>query len=203
MEEPNAQKQTEAALDRACLLLCISLLDQNIRGSHFESPVLSFLAVLGIDDKKDCGFHGPLPYSPQLSKFIKIAHILVIERAILAADEGAIEYSSDLLDEMRQRFMVRGSRSAFDWACRLRAYAKKVVSNTTVTGYIIWSDDLSTVTYKQATLSMERLQSFVSDQVRLAQQELRDLLLVHPEENHVEVVPTFHLHRLQDDHSNG
>lgn len=114
MEEPNAQKQIEAALDRAYLLLCISLLDQNIRGSHFESLVLSFLAVLGIDDKKDCGFHGPLAYSPQLSKFIKIVQMLVIERAILAADEGAIEYPSDLLDEMRQRFTVRGSRSAFD-----------------------------------------------------------------------------------------
>ncbi|KAF4534198.1 DNA helicase ATP-dependent RecQ type [Lasiodiplodia theobromae] len=169
---------TERLLMIGRLLRCIFLLDQNIRGSHFESPVLSFLAVLGIDDKKDCGFHGPLAYSPQLSKFIKIAQMLVIERDILAADEGAIEYPSDLLDEMRQRFMVRGSRSAFDWACQLRAYAKKVVSNTTVTGYII------------------------CDQVRQAQQELRGLLLVHPEENHEEIVPTFHLHRLQDDHSN-
>ncbi|EKG09408.1 hypothetical protein MPH_13564, partial [Macrophomina phaseolina MS6] len=202
-EVMNARKEAEAALDRACLLLCISLLDHNIRGSHFESPVLSFLAVIGIDDKKDCGFHGPLTYSPQLSKFIKIAQMLVIERAVLAADEGTVEYPSDLLDEMRQRFMIRGSRSAFDWACRLRAYAKKVVSNTTVTGYIIWSEDLNMVTYKQATLSMERLKSFVSHQVCLAQKELRDLLLVHHEENHEEIVPTFHLHRLQDDHSNG
>lgn len=63
--------------------------------------------------------------------------MLVIERAMFTADEGAIEYLSDLFDEMRQRFMVRGSYSAFDWACRLRAYAKKVVSNTTVTSYII------------------------------------------------------------------
>lgn len=79
--------------------------------------MLSFLAVLGIDKIKDCGFYGPYMYSPQLSKFIKIAQMLVIERAVLAADEGAIEYPSDLLDEMRQRFIVRGSRSAFDWAC--------------------------------------------------------------------------------------
>lgn len=95
-------------------MLCISLLDYNVRGSYFKSPVLSFLAVLGIDKTKDYGFYGPYMYSPQLSKFIKIAQMLVIERAVLAADEGAIEYPSDLLDEIRQRFMVRGSRSAFD-----------------------------------------------------------------------------------------
>lgn len=40
--------------------------------------------------------------------------MLVIERAVLTADEGAIKYPSDLLDEIRQRFIVRGSRSAFD-----------------------------------------------------------------------------------------
>lgn len=122
--------------------------------------------------------------------------MLLIERAVLAADEGAVEYASDLLDEMRQRFMVRGSRSAFNWAYRLRTYAKKVVSNTTVTGYIIRSEDYDIVTYKQATLSIGRPKLFVSDQVRQAQQQLRDLLLVHPEENHKEIVPTFHLHRL-------
>lgn len=77
------------------------------------------------------------------------------------------------------------------------------MSNTTVTGYIIWSDDISTVTYKQATVSMEQLKSFISLEMGLAQQELRDLLLIHPEEKHEEVVPTLVLHRLQDDHSNG
>lgn len=92
--------------------------------------------------------------------------------------------------------MVRGSRSAFDWVCRLRAYAKKVVSNTTVTGYIIWSDDISIVTYKQATVSMEQLKSFISLKIGLAQQELRDLLLIHPEEKYEEVVPTLVLYRL-------
>lgn len=190
-------------LDRACLHLCISLLDHTLKGSHFESVVLSFLAVLGVDEKPGCVFRGPLSYSLDLSKFIKIAQMLVVQRAILAAEEGAVEHPSDMLDEMRERFMVRGSRTAFDWACRLRAYAKKVVSNTTSLGYIIWSEDGETVTYKDASFRMDALRDFVAAQLRQAQQELQDLLLLHPEESREDVVPIFSLHRLRDDHSNG
>ena len=123
-------------LDRACLLLCIALLDHTIQGDHFESVVLSFLAVLGIDESAGGVFRGPLSYSPDLSKFIKIAQMLVVQRSVVAAEEGEVEHPSDMLDELRERFIVRGSRTAFDWACRLRAYAQKVVSNTTSLGYI-------------------------------------------------------------------
>jgi hypothetical protein len=116
-------------LDRACLQLCIALLDHTLKGDHFESVVLSFLAVLGIDESPGGVFRGPLSYSPDLSKFIKMAQMLVVQGSVMAAEEGEVEHPSDMLDEMREQFMVRGSRTAFDWACRLRSYAKKVVVN--------------------------------------------------------------------------
>jgi hypothetical protein len=47
-------------LDTACLLLCIALLDHTLQGDHFESVVLSFLAVLGIDENPGGVFRGPL-----------------------------------------------------------------------------------------------------------------------------------------------
>jgi hypothetical protein len=104
-------------LDRACLLLCIALLDHTLQGDHFVSVVLSFLAVLGIDEKPGGIFRGPLSYSPDLSKFIKMAQMLVVQRSVVAADEDEVMHPSDMLDEMRERFMVRGSRTAFDWTC--------------------------------------------------------------------------------------
>jgi hypothetical protein len=189
-------------LDKSCLHLCISLLDHTLRGDHFESVVLSFLGVLGIDGKPGGVFRSPMSYSPDLSKFIKIAQMLVVQRAVSAADDGEVEHPSDLLDEMRERFMMRGSRTAFDWACRLRAYAKKVVSNTTSLGYITWSEDAQTVFYRDASFSMDSLRSFVAAQVRKAQKELEGLLLLHTDEKREDVVPTFFLHRLQDDPSN-
>jgi hypothetical protein len=189
-------------LDKSCLHLCISLLDHTLLGDHFESVVLSFLAVLGIDGKPWGVFRSPVSYSPDLSKFIKIAQMLVVERSVSAADANEVEHPSDLLHEMRERFMMRGSRTAFDWVSRLRAYAKKVVSNTTSLGYITWSKDAPTVSYRDASFGMDSLRSFVATQVRKAQKELGSLLLPHTDEKRENIVPTFFLHRLHDDPSN-
>jgi hypothetical protein len=194
--------EVTADLDKGCLQLCISLLDHTLRGDHFESVVLSFLAVLGIDEKPGGVFRSPLSYSPDLSKFIKMAQMLVVQRAVTGAEQGEAEHPSDLLDDMRGRFMVRGSRTAFDWAYRLRSYAKKVVSNTTSLGYIMWSEDAETVTYRDTSFTMSALRDFVASQVERAQRDLEDLLLLHPEERRDEVVPSVALHRLKDDHSN-
>lgn len=106
--------------------------------SHLESVVLSFLAVLGIDENPGGVFRGPLSYSPDLSKFIKMAQMLVVRLSVVAVEEGEVERPSDVLDEMRGRVLVRRSRTAIDWVCRLRSYAKKLVNNTTSLGYIAW-----------------------------------------------------------------
>jgi hypothetical protein len=83
----------------------------------------------------------------------------------VAAEEGEVEHPSYMLDEMRDRFMVRGSRTAFDWACCLRSYARKVVSNITSLGYIAWLEDGSLVTYKDTGFSMDALRNFIAVQV--------------------------------------
>ena len=35
--------------------------------------------------------------------------MVVIQRAVLAAEEGEVDQPADLLDEMRERFMIHGS----------------------------------------------------------------------------------------------
>jgi hypothetical protein len=200
--EGTAISEVVCNLDRACLLLCIALLDHTLQGDHFESVVLGFLAVLGIDENPGGVFRGPLSYSPELSKFIKMAQMLVVQRAVVAAEEGEVEYPSEMLNKMRERFIVHGSRTAFDWACCLRAYAKKVVHHTTSEGFITWSKDSSIVTYKDTAFSMDALRRFIAVQVDKAQQELDSLILLHPGEARNNVVPQVFLRRLQDNHSN-
>jgi hypothetical protein len=200
--EGTAIAEVVCNLNRACLLLCIALLDHTLQGDHFESVVLGFLAVLGIDENPGGVFRGPLSYSPELSKFIKMAQMLVVQRAVVAAEEGEVEYPSEMLNKMRERFIVQGSRTAFDWACCLRAYAKKVVHHTTSEGFITWSKDSSIVTYKDTAFSMDALRRFIAVQVDKAQQELDSLILLHPGEARNNVVPQVFLRRLQDNHSN-
>jgi hypothetical protein len=76
------------------------------------------------------------------------------------------------------------------------------VSNTTSLGYMMWSEDAETVTYRDTSLSMTALRDFVAGQVKRAQRDLEDLLLLHHEECRDDVVPRVALHHLKDDHSN-
>lgn len=50
---------------------------------------------------------------------------------------------------------------------------------------------------------MDALRKFIAVQVDKAQQELENLLLLHPEEARDDIVPPVYLYRLQDNHSNG
>jgi hypothetical protein len=101
-----------------------------------------------------------------------MVQMLVVQRSVVAADKDEVVHPSDMLDEMGERFKVRGSRTAFDGTWRLRSYAKKVVNNTTSRGYIAWSEDGISVTYKDSGFSMDALRKFVAIQVNKAQQEL-------------------------------
>jgi hypothetical protein len=76
--------------------------------------VLSFPAVLSIDKKPSGVFCSPLSYSPDLSKLIKMAQMLDVPRSVVAAEEGEVAHPSDIVDEMKEQFMVRGSRTAFN-----------------------------------------------------------------------------------------
>jgi hypothetical protein len=143
----------------------VSLLDHELKASLFESSILGFLAVLSIDEVKGVlreAYH----YTPFLSGFIKISQLLVIQYAVDGAEAGAVPDPADLLDELRDRFMIHGTRSPFNWACRLRMYGKKVRDSTTCLGYIEWTDDGQYVTYKNIdNFGMGQFKHFVRVQV--------------------------------------
>ena len=67
--------------------------------------VIGFFAILGIDEEKEV-FRDAHQYTPILSGFIKVGQLLVIQRAVLAVDEGIVDEPSSILDEMRQRFLI-------------------------------------------------------------------------------------------------
>ncbi|KAL5344188.1 hypothetical protein ACLOAV_010850 [Pseudogymnoascus australis] len=121
---------------RACLQFCITLLDHRLLGRIYDSVVLGFLAVLGIDEQGGC-FLDASRYTSHLSAFVKIAQLLVAQRAVLAADCGETEFPAEALEEMQDRFMVYESRSPMSWVLKLRSYGKKIRESTTSLGFII------------------------------------------------------------------
>ena len=198
-EATSAMERSCDALDMECLELCVSLLDHDLKSDLFESAVVGFLAAIAIDPIKGIlkeAYH----FTPTLSGFIKIAQMLVIQKAVVSARDVESVQPADLLDEMRERFLINGVRSPFSWASQLRVYGKKVRDSTTCLGYISWSDDGLSVSYKGVRhLDMSALRDFVRDQLEKAQAQLENLLLLHPQETREDLDIRFWMHRVIDD----
>jgi hypothetical protein len=190
----------QLALDQVCLRFCIALLDHRLMGDLYDSVIVGFLAVLGIDKARE-GFQEATTYTSHLSAIVKIAQLLVLQRAVVAAETGETEYPAEMLEVMQDRFIVYGSRSPINWVQKLRVYGKKIRDSTTSLGYIVWSDDGQELEYKGLKFSIAALKQFVRQQVNLAQDQLQQLLLIHAEEAREEVVPILRLHDLKDDPS--
>jgi hypothetical protein len=76
---------------------------------------MGFLAVLGINIARN-GFQEAITYTPYLLALIKIAQMLVLQRAVAAAEGGETEYPAQMIEAMQDRFMVYRSRSPINWA---------------------------------------------------------------------------------------
>jgi hypothetical protein len=147
-------------------------------------------------------FHEPYGYIGHLSGLVKMGQMLVVEQAVQMADEGLVTHPSDALDSMREHFLIYGVRAPFAWITRLRTYGKKVQNTTTSLGYIYWSDDEQTLTYKELRLSMGGLRQFICTKVALAQLDLECLFLLYEEESREAIIPTLELQALHDDPTN-
>jgi hypothetical protein len=85
-------------------------------------------------------------------------------------------------------------------AQKLRTYGKKIRDTTTSLGHIVWTDDNEQLTYKGFEVTMTDFKA-LAQQVKMAQQQLYDLLLIHEDENRKVVTPKFNLCELKDDPS--
>jgi hypothetical protein len=137
-----------------------SLFEQPIRGNVFQSPLVDFLAVLGIDEANGTLYEAP-DYTPKLSAFIKIAQLLVLQKAVLMAEDGSAQDPLGPLGVMRERFMTLDNTTPFTWALHMRSYGKRIRNSTTSRGYMWWSEDAQIVYYRDVELPTTSFRQFV------------------------------------------
>lgn len=196
-QRPGLLEQLQAELDLACLRFCITLLDHCLMGPIYDSVVVGFLAVQGINVQKNC-FYNATCYTTHLSALVKMAQLLVLRQAIAAKEAGECEHPAQALEEMQERFMVYNTRSPMNWIQKLRTYGKKIRDATTDLGFIVWSDDGERLSYLGLELGMAQLRRFMRKQLDLAQAQLEEILLLHPNEGREGVVPALCLADLKD-----
>lgn len=185
------------AFDQKCLDFCIALLDDQLHRSIFESPIISFLAVLGIDENNNT-FYEAGNYTPKLSAFIKIAQLFVLQKAVIIADYPQAPDAVKALDEMRERFLMVNTCTPFAWSVSLRAFGKRIRDSTTSLGYVQCSEDSAIIFYCGIELSIASFRDFIVQMVQKGQDQLSTLFLLGANEERIEVVPRLALHRLRD-----
>jgi hypothetical protein len=127
-----------------------------------------------------------------------MAQLLVLQRAVVAAECRETEFPSEALDEMQDRFTVLESRSPMSWVLKLRSYGKKVRESKTCLGSLIWSDDGEKLSHVNLELTISQLRYFVRFQLDRAQTQLEEILFVHPTEVREQIVARISLKDLKD-----
>ena len=96
-------------------MFCLSLLDQRVRSTEYESPLVCALALQSITAAgwRECG-----RYTKILSAVIKLSQFIVVQTAIIA-DADAVRHNThqaapegrclESVTEIIDKFMVRGT----------------------------------------------------------------------------------------------
>ncbi|KAL1640735.1 hypothetical protein SLS61_010230 [Didymella pomorum] len=196
-------------IEKACLDFCIALLKQTIRRKEYDCAMVCVLAVLGV---KEDGWKGPELYPPILSSVIKITRFMVVQHALELSEPfeeevfdddsayGGSESGSsppsqrrprgclEFVQQMMDRFMVRGSHSPMQWMLDLRTYGLKVHYNTTSRGHVEWmgKDELL---YKNLHFTMAQFRGMVHGMQAEAKRILVEELLFCGEQTAGQVPP--------------
>lgn len=201
--ESREEEKTELTeLEDACLEFCIAILDQKSVNQDYDSAMICATAVLGV---KEEGWKGTDQYPPILSKLIKIARFLVIQKAFKdeapssdvdeeeTEDESGDEEEEEeeeisqeaeqergvikATKEMMDRFMVRGTNGPMQWMLDLRTYGLKIHYNTTVGGNVDWVQG-DRIQYKAIEFGMDEFRGFVHKLTDDTKRQLDNGLLI-------------------------
>ena len=219
-EEQELSQEQEEELQWLALEFMLALLDHRLDDDEFASPLISGMAVLGIDAQ--CGWMSPLIYTPKQAAVVNVARMLVLYEstrrrkqhiAELEA-EGASRHDAQdkapshfhFVREMVSRFMTLtvfgGDPTPVDSIQRLKAYGMKIRFTTNAEGVVDWVDD--SLLYGNIQFSMPQLRSMILGMVASARRQLmvQLMLLQVDDEGAVEKgttpLPTIHWDKLAD-----
>jgi hypothetical protein len=187
----------QVELDQACLRFCIVLLDHRLIGPIDDNIIVGFLAIQGIDVKKN-GFYEAAYYTTHLSALVKMAQLLIFRQAIIAKEARECEHLVQALKEMQERFIVYNTRSPINWIQKLRTYRKRIINTIIGIRYIVWFEDAEELNYKGLKLNIIRLKGFVSQQVETAEAQLHSFLRMHLKKSAIPLLPELDLASFKD-----
>ena len=128
--------QTEALQD-----VFKTLIFHHVRGDVFQSALLHFLAVLGIDDETG-RLRQANDFSYMLAGVVYCMRVLAVEIILPSAERDQQGHEDDKkFRKMRDKYLADGSFSVMSKMLSLLAYGKNLALNHGNAGSVLWSKD--------------------------------------------------------------
>lgn len=218
-EKEKLQQYEPSSMEKVCLDFWVSMFDHELKAGEFESGIISGLAVLGLNTKKE-RWNTAMNYTPILSAVVTVMRSLVVYKAWIIhkkevqdlIDTGSEEKEAQAkapsifeeVKEMVQRFMTlttfNGMPSPMDRILHMRTYGMKIRYTTKGEARVTWKGD--EICIDKVSFTMEELRSVVHGLNESARQKLlRDLLLIEDNkriEHQNTNLPELDLRRLYD-----
>ncbi|KEF50778.1 uncharacterized protein A1O9_13170, partial [Exophiala aquamarina CBS 119918] len=195
-EDGEEGKEWQHALDEAVFTYCIVMLQQRVLVNWYESPLLFFAAVLGINDARG-SWSEPKHYTGSLAGLVWCGRMLLLEEAFRESPEDPNEMTVETVDgfqEVQHRWLAAGSYSPMSTLINWMAYGKGFRTKEGGTPKVLWEQNGQVMRYLNQSIHVDNFMAMAQEAVNEAEAMLS--LLMYDE--WATVASTIDLRRIQD-----
>ena len=191
-EEANTEEGEREDLDHEILHFSLSLIMHQLDKRAFNSPMVSFAAVLAWNPInhtwKDVG-----NYTSYLSQIIYNCQLLVLLHSLLLVDTGKAKHLTSCLTSVRNQWLLNDTPGPVAELLGIRLLGFEISKNTVNQAQVRWHSDEQTIVCQDTQLHMDQLQDLIAHQLQAATVLMQEDLCFG-----VQDVPTFEPGKLVD-----
>jgi len=190
-EEEEEQKKLDR-LDEEVMKFSLALIQQCLPGRAFNSPMVSFAAVLAWDVSAK-SWMKVSNYTSYLSQLIYNSQLVVLQHCLDRVEAGEPADMSGCIVEMRDRWLLNNSLGPVGELHSFRLLGSSIVKNTVNQAQVRWCEGEDTLVYNAIHFAVSDLAKLVQAETEAALHILeQDLCFALPD------VPTYPVSALVD-----
>ena len=166
-ERTEAEREMDERLDGCVLRFGVALIQQRLGGRAFDSPILSFAAVLAWDTKQNT-WERVGDYTSYLSQLIYDFQLLALQHCLGLIDRGEAQDLTGCLVAFRDEWLLNDTAGPVGELLSIRLLGMAVARNTVEGAQVRWHADGETIVYKTIRLSMQDVRELVRHEVDMA-----------------------------------
>jgi hypothetical protein len=152
------------------------IFDNHVTRSPFQSPLIAFVGCVGYQTETGTWRRAD-ETTPLLSGLIYIMRLITLHSVLPAVDIAQIKDPVMLLRSKVKTYLQDGTSTPFTELFSLRAYGKMIARHFYARPSVVWSNDMSELTYKGKSLRITNLAAMMRQLITDAESLLCEQLV--------------------------